>query len=429
MKHGLIRIPLLLVIAAFFLVACNQDEDPPPDVIDAPVIEINSENPDLIDQPPVEPVAESTEVDESDEVSDGEPEETPSEVDEAEEDASKEESEGDTAVPVTAATVQHEVSQGEWLMQIARCYGVDYRAVRQANLQITTPDYIMPGTTVTVPNVGSAGEVKGAPCVTDYTVMVGDNWTGLAARFGTTSAMLKRVNPGPLLAGEKITVPAQGGTIVVVNPAPESEPISSEPTHIMFDAGETAVTVGGVVPANGRTSYIFGAREGQEYKITLAPTQDDVTFSVINPSNAGQVLPTEGVLPATGDYTVRVTGGAVDATFSLGVSIVDPNVGGGLTLPEATRINFAPGATSATVTGSAAVGQLTHYVFTASEGKQLAIEFTPSDAGITYLVTPPGLGNVMPENNILPTTGDYYIAITGGSADATFTLVLTITNP
>lgn len=149
----------------------------------------------------------------------------------------------------------------------------------------------------------------------------------------------------------------------------------------------------------------------------------------MNPANAGQQLPAEGVLPATGDYIIQVTGGAVDAAFSLALSIVDTQSGGGITLPEAQRINFAPGATSAIVSGRVAAGEMAHYVFTASAGQQLAINFAPSDASVTYLVTPPGLGNVMSIDNILPTTGDYFLVVTAGGVDATFTFTLMITSP
>ncbi|MCP4421735.1 MAG: LysM peptidoglycan-binding domain-containing protein [Chloroflexi bacterium] len=279
-----------------------------------------------------------------------------------------------------------------------------------------------------MPNIGSIGEINGAPCVAEYTVAAGETWIGLAKRFGTTAVILRRVNPGRLWAGDKIIVPAHSAAVVVVDPPPPPPP-EPEPSRIMFAAGETAVTIGANVVANGQTDYIFRANEGQQHKITLAPSQDDVTFTLVNASNPSQNLPTEGILPATGDYIIRVSGGAVDATFSLALSIVDTENGGGLNLVDATRINFAPGATSAAVTGNVAAGQMVAYVFTASQGQKLVIEFTPSDAAVTYLVTPPQLGNVIPEDGILPLTGNYHLVITGGGVDATFSLMLSITNP
>ncbi|GJM41803.1 MAG: hypothetical protein DHS20C20_20850 [Ardenticatenaceae bacterium] len=424
MKVKSIHVPLMFVVMMFFFVACNEEETPIPPIFVQP--EVEGVNNGVVSQPPVDPVGEPEEapvVEASPEVESGVADSTDDNT------VSVAQSEGTTVVLSVGSTVQHKVQVGEWLMQIARCYGADYRAVRQANPNVIYPDFIMPGSTVAVPNVGSVGEIGGTPCVGEYTIVAGDTWIGLAERFGTTAVILQRVNPGSLLAGDKIFVPAHGKTPIVVTPVVDPEILIPEPTRIMFAAGETAVTLGGNVAANSETRYVFAARAGQEFKITLAPSQNDVTFSIINPADAGQPLPAEGVLPVTGDYIIRVTGGAVDAAFSLALSIVDAQSGGGITLPEAQRINFAPGATSAIVSGSVAAGQMTYYVFTAAEGQKLTLNFTPSDASVTYLVTPPGLGNVMPEDNILPTTGDYFLVVIGGGGDATFSFTLMITSP
>lgn len=103
-------------------------------------------------------------------------------------------------------TVRHAVSRGEWLLQIARCYGVAYSALRNAN-PIPNPDYIIPGQIITVPNAGSQGAITGPPCVVAYSVVAGDTWESLAQRHGTTTAILQRANPGPLIIGRSIWVP------------------------------------------------------------------------------------------------------------------------------------------------------------------------------------------------------------------------------
>lgn len=120
-----------------------------------------------------------------------------------------------TATPTPVAvipgtTVQHRVSEGEWLVQIARCYGASYAAVRQANRNIVHPDLILPGWTITVPNVGSVGRVVGPPCVVTYVVQAGDTFSSLAQRYGTTAAILQRANPGLLVVGRIIYVPNLG---------------------------------------------------------------------------------------------------------------------------------------------------------------------------------------------------------------------------
>lgn len=104
------------------------------------------------------------------------------------------------------STVRHVVSRGEWLLQIARCYGISYAALRAAN-PIAYPDYILPGLTLTISNIGSEGAVTGAPCVVAYTVAAGDTWESLAQRHRTTTAILQRANPGALSVGRSVWVP------------------------------------------------------------------------------------------------------------------------------------------------------------------------------------------------------------------------------
>lgn len=122
-----------------------------------------------------------------------------------------------TATPLPAAptvppsnqgqTINHTVSEGEWLLQIARCYGASYAAVRQANPALANPNFIVPGSVVIVPNVGSEGEIGEAPCVQRHTVAAGESWESLAQQFGSDAATLQRVNPGPLAVGRSIFVP------------------------------------------------------------------------------------------------------------------------------------------------------------------------------------------------------------------------------
>lgn len=117
----------------------------------------------------------------------------------------------------TGGTVQHTVIRGDWLLQVARCYGTSYTAVRNTNY-LPFPDYIVPGQVLTVPDVGSTGPAIGPPCVVEYTVQPGDTWEGLAERTNTPIAVLQRANPGPLIAGQVIFLPRASST---ATPAPE----------------------------------------------------------------------------------------------------------------------------------------------------------------------------------------------------------------
>lgn len=137
-------------------------------------------------------------------------------IDAAEQDASTDAAEtapdaaadsgGIGGIPLSGGTAQHTVTQGEWLHQIARCYGTSYAAVLRANW-IPNPDAITPGQVLTVPEVGSQGTAGGPPCVVLYTVAAGDTWESLAQRHGTSPSVLQRANPGPLTVGTQIWTP------------------------------------------------------------------------------------------------------------------------------------------------------------------------------------------------------------------------------
>ncbi|MEZ4519708.1 MAG: LysM domain-containing protein [Chloroflexota bacterium] len=145
--------------------------------------------------------------------------------------ASPSDSSGDSGY-TSGSTIQHTVIEGDWLLQIAKCYGTTFAAIRDANY-LPYPDYIVPGTVLAVPGVGTGGPVIGAPCVVEYTVQVGDTWESLAQRYDTTVETLQRVNPGPLNIGRVIFVPAI---------TPSSVTMPSLTHHLVFNLnGDLAV--------------------------------------------------------------------------------------------------------------------------------------------------------------------------------------------
>ena len=104
------------------------------------------------------------------------------------------------------STVQHVVNRGEWLLQIARCYGTSFSGILTSNT-LPNPDLIFPGQVITVPNIGSQGRIIGSPCVQAHVVEAGETWESMATRFGTTVAILRRANPGELSLGRIIWAP------------------------------------------------------------------------------------------------------------------------------------------------------------------------------------------------------------------------------
>jgi uncharacterized repeat protein (TIGR01451 family) len=117
-------------------------------------------------------------------------------------------------------TIQHKVIKGEWLWQIARCYGADPRKVSEANLP--TPSQIEPDIMVTVPNIGSVGKIYGPPCVATHTVQSGDTWSSIAQKYNADVTVLQMVNLNLLTVGSVIKVPlnSAGAFTTPLTPVP-----------------------------------------------------------------------------------------------------------------------------------------------------------------------------------------------------------------
>jgi uncharacterized repeat protein (TIGR01451 family) len=106
---------------------------------------------------------------------------------------------------IAGSTIKHQVANGEWLWQIARCYGADPNKVSAANPP--KPGEISPSTTVIVPNIGSDGKIYGPPCVGTHTVQTGDTWETIALIYNADLEVLKMVNANTLTVGDELKVP------------------------------------------------------------------------------------------------------------------------------------------------------------------------------------------------------------------------------
>ena len=230
---------------------------------------------------------------------------------------------------VRGSTIKHQVNDGEWMLQIARCYGADFDAVRNANPQVIDPDLIWPVTDVlTIPNVGSKGNIYGPPCVSYYTVQAGDTWESIATKNNHNAdlAVLKEVNKALTLAtGVKLKIPLNSaGSNVVVTPQPPSQPI-----RITIPAGSTSVTLSGTVNPQSITHYVLSATQGQTLTVKVIATVNEVGLAIYSPANAvlkpmDATLTWTGTIPANGDHFIDVgslTGSNIKQ-FTLEVSLI-----------------------------------------------------------------------------------------------------------
>lgn len=211
------------------------------------------------------------------------------------------------AAPATGAvgsTVQHTVREGEWLWQIARCYGADPKRVVEANPQVT-PTMLMAGTVVTVPTVGTKGTAHSAsePCVKFHTVQANESWTSIADQYGADPGLTQMVNANTLIVGKAVKVPLYtkglgiplSNTPINPNPAAPALGLTVTPATTTYSQAGQSITFNYVVKNNGTT--------------TLGPTQfivndTSMTPSTLNCGPANNILPPGTSTTCTNTYTV-----------------------------------------------------------------------------------------------------------------------------
>jgi uncharacterized repeat protein (TIGR01451 family) len=180
------------------------------------------------------------------------------------------------------ATIKHQVVEGEWLWQIARCYGADPKAVLLANPQLSNPAQISPNTTVTVPNIGSVGKIyktADTPCVKTHRVVSTDTWNSIALMYNADLVVLKMVNPGALVVGDDLLIPlnSAGSTAAspTTNPVPKALTLTTAANPSTYSQAGQVIAFMYVIKNSGTEN--------------LGPTQFTVTDGLISaaPFNCG----------------------------------------------------------------------------------------------------------------------------------------------
>jgi hypothetical protein len=199
-------------------------------------------------------------------------------------------------------------------------------------------------------------------------------------------------------------------------------------TRVDFNAGATSAVVRGTLSPGQSADYIVNALQGQELMARLSADQPgDVTLL----DSKGNPLPSliisdygtfaRSLLSTTQDYIVEVTARSQDIHYSLSITIP-------------TRINFNPGATSATADGLVFQHDSISYILRAHKDQTMTVNVSSSDG--TLLLNIFGLDNgnslvkVSNESSNwtgnLPATQDYIIDVVPYIGTAAFTLNVTI---
>ena len=112
------------------------------------------------------------------------------------------------------------------------------------------------------PTVSSAAPLRADTVV--YVVKVGDTLRSIAAKYGTTPSAIARANkmtnPDVIYPGQRLVIPASGGSTAVPTPAPATaKPVTREGVYHTVQLGDTldkiarayGVTPAAIIEANG----------------------------------------------------------------------------------------------------------------------------------------------------------------------------------
>ena len=231
------------------------------------------------------------------------------------------------------SNVQHNVVDGEWMIQIARCYGANIDATLDANPQVVDPDVIFPTNRVTVPNVGSMGTAYGPPCVKFYTVKSGDTWQTIAndpAHDAAVDILMEANQNVALTNGRVIKIPVHSksyGSSVPVTPAPGG----NQPVRLNFPAGSPKVTLSGNIGTPQTIRHVFTGAVGQILTVKLTVATNDVSLAIYAP-NGTALKPLDttnswtGTLNANGDHFIDLVSslGSASKQYTLEVTLNNP---------------------------------------------------------------------------------------------------------
>ncbi len=233
----------------------------------------------------------------------------------------------------------HTVVEGEWLWQIARCYGVDPNKLAEDNKgKIPNPSSISPGITLIVNNPGGYSKYYGTPCITflNHTLQAGDTWISLAQKYNADPTILQMANPNITLTltGSviKLRIPNYSAGTVTLPTQNKALALTMTANPITFDQVGQLITFTYIIKNSGAES--------------LGPAQFTVSGGLLgstplNCGNATTTLAPTTTVTCTATYTITQADLATDtitnqATASGGG--VGPSPSASATINKVTKI-------------------------------------------------------------------------------------------
>lgn len=229
-------------------------------------------------------------------------------------------------------------------------------------------------------------------------------------------------------------------TAVPPTATPPFGPPPGGSARITFAPGATSATVQSTLAAGGDgDTWIIRVLAGQVISIqTLATPPGAINvmlmdmnggFLASNPDTAG----ISAVAPATGDYQINLASPFAAPQIAYTMQVFVPP---GSALPP-TRIQFAPGASTAQLNDSmVAGGDLNQYVLNLAAGQNLSVAVFASVPAVTNIIARNSLGQSVAAGTdmsglsiTVPTAGDYFIEVSSGPSAPAYSYVLTVTAP
>lgn len=326
---------------------------------------------------------------------------------------------------VATAESTYVVRAGDTLSAIARRYSVTVQTLMSYNGLRTTTIFV--GQRLVIPNQPAVPPATGLR----YVVQRGDTLLKLAQRYGTTVAAIQQQNglrSSRIQVGQELWIPAS------------QAPVSSSVEAIQFAPGATSATRWGTIYGPEKHQYTLRVLAGQTLDIeALGDTSiielevkglsDGVIYKGAHQHFEGDFFLWRGVVPLTQDYLITLNlgiGTGASSNYTLNVSVpaltVQPQPVAPPTTPTEQRIQFAPGASSATVYGTVYADSKVYYHLGARQGQSMWVAIGPNS---NFVVRAPNGDPISswdgPDMNwqgILPVDGEYTIEVgTYGSAD------------
>lgn len=193
---------------------------------------------------------------------------------------------------IPGPTIQYQVKSGEWIWQIARCYGIDPKVLIADNKdKLPDPSKIQPGLILTVRNPSNSYV---SPCVeyVTYTVQSGDTWNSIAQKYNVDPTVLKLANPTAILtAGNVLNLRIPRNSASTTPYASLTLTKTANPST--YDHVGQVITYTYIIKNSGNT--------------TLGPTQFTVNDGLIGTFNCGAAntsLPINATVTCTATYTI-----------------------------------------------------------------------------------------------------------------------------